>query len=78
MEIFVTIVEIAVLLAVAFYVCRWLDSNTAKKKKDDPIDMLTDVEKEVAKQTTRMEKQMYNLMNYDGSSANQLDLEDRE
>ena len=79
MEIIITIIEIAVLLAVAFYFCRWLDSNTEKKKKEeDPLDMLTEVEKEVAKKTTRMEKQMYNLLNYDGSSTNQLDLEDKE
>lgn len=81
MEIIFNVIYAACTLSISYFICRWLDRNTPNKKEvkdEDSLRLLTDAEKEAARKTTRMEKQMYNLLNYDGSKTSQVDLEDEE
>lgn len=81
MEVIFDVIYAACALSISYFICRWLYRNTPDKKEakvEGALGLLTDAEKEAARKTTRMEKQMYNLLNYDGSKASQVDLEDEE
>ena len=60
------------------FICRYIYYATPIERKVPVEELMSDSEIEAAKQTTRMQKQMSNLLNYDGTSKNQVDLEDEE